>query len=150
MSHSYSDFFDTDGRPEPADAASLDAERKLKVWAVLNAVEQGLMTIEEAGRAYGISPSEMETHRVGWLDFEAGRRQEESRFTRQIEALGPGSAARVSGGARLLQPVLFVPRERRVIKITEGCLPLGRPTLICGSVGCGKILMGIEFLVRGI
>ena len=74
MSHSHSDFFDTDGRPEPADAASLDAERKLKVWAVLNAVEQGLMTIEEAGRAYGISPFEMETHRAGWLDFEAGRR----------------------------------------------------------------------------
>ena len=49
MSHSHSDFFDTDGRPKPADAASLDAERKLKVWAVLNAVEQGLMTIEEAG-----------------------------------------------------------------------------------------------------
>ena len=35
-------------------------------------------------------------------------------------------------------------------EITEGGLPLGRPTLICGSAGCGKILMGIEFLVRGI
>ena len=35
-------------------------------------------------------------------------------------------------------------------EITEGGLPLGRPTLICGSVGCGKTLMGIEFLVRGI
>ena len=49
-----------------------------------------------------------------------------------------------------MQPVLFVPRECRVIKITEGCLPLGRPTLICGSVGCGKTLMSIEFLVCGI
>ncbi|MFC7667576.1 ATPase domain-containing protein [Hymenobacter humi] len=35
-------------------------------------------------------------------------------------------------------------------EITEGGLPLGRPTLICGSAGCGKTLMGIEFLVRGI
>ncbi|WP_234795146.1 circadian clock protein KaiC [Hymenobacter arizonensis] len=35
-------------------------------------------------------------------------------------------------------------------EITEGGLPKGRPTLICGSAGCGKTLMGIEFLVRGI
>jgi circadian clock protein KaiC len=35
-------------------------------------------------------------------------------------------------------------------EITEGGLPLGRPTLICGSAGCGKTLMGVEFLVRGI
>ena len=35
-------------------------------------------------------------------------------------------------------------------EITEGGLPLGRPTLVCGSAGCGKTLMGIEFLVRSI
>ncbi|WP_260625643.1 circadian clock protein KaiC [Hymenobacter sediminicola] len=35
-------------------------------------------------------------------------------------------------------------------EITEGGLPKGRPTLICGSAGCGKTLMGVEFLVRGI
>ncbi|WP_233254136.1 circadian clock protein KaiC [Hymenobacter sedentarius] len=35
-------------------------------------------------------------------------------------------------------------------EITDGGLPQGRPTLICGSAGCGKTLMGIEFLVRGI
>jgi circadian clock protein KaiC len=35
-------------------------------------------------------------------------------------------------------------------EITEGGLPLGRPTLVCGSAGCGKTLMGVEFLVRGI
>ena len=34
-------------------------------------------------------------------------------------------------------------------EITEGGLPLGRPTLLCGSAGCGKTLMAIEFLVRG-
>ncbi|WP_151087874.1 circadian clock protein KaiC [Hymenobacter baengnokdamensis] len=35
-------------------------------------------------------------------------------------------------------------------EITEGGLPLGRPTLLCGSAGCGKTLLAIEFLVRGI
>jgi circadian clock protein KaiC len=35
-------------------------------------------------------------------------------------------------------------------EITEGGLPLGRPTLVCGSAGCGKTLLGIEFLVRGV
>ena len=34
-------------------------------------------------------------------------------------------------------------------EITLGGLPKGRPTLICGSAGCGKTLMSIEFLVRG-
>lgn len=34
-------------------------------------------------------------------------------------------------------------------EITEGGLPQGRPTLICGSAGCGKTLMAMEFLVRG-
>ena len=33
--------------------------------------------------------------------------------------------------------------------ITEGGLPLGRPTLICGGAGSGKTLFGLEFLVRG-
>ncbi|TGD79057.1 circadian clock protein KaiC [Hymenobacter wooponensis] len=35
-------------------------------------------------------------------------------------------------------------------EITEGGIPKGRPTLVCGSAGCGKTLMGVEFLVRGI
>ncbi len=34
-------------------------------------------------------------------------------------------------------------------EITGGGLPMGRPTLVCGSAGCGKTLFGIEFLVRG-
>jgi circadian clock protein KaiC len=33
--------------------------------------------------------------------------------------------------------------------ITFGGLPKGRPTLICGSAGCGKTLMAMEFLVQG-
>ncbi len=35
-------------------------------------------------------------------------------------------------------------------EITEGGLPRGRPTLICGSAGCGKTLLSMEFIVRGI
>lgn len=34
-------------------------------------------------------------------------------------------------------------------EITSGGFPAGRPTLVCGGPGCGKSLMGIEFLVRG-
>jgi circadian clock protein KaiC len=35
-------------------------------------------------------------------------------------------------------------------EITEGGLPRGRCTLVCGSAGSGKTLLGMEFLVRGI
>ncbi|BAU55838.1 circadian clock protein KaiC [Mucilaginibacter gotjawali] len=35
-------------------------------------------------------------------------------------------------------------------EITGGGLPAGRPSLICGEAGCGKTLMSLEFLVRGI
>jgi circadian clock protein KaiC len=34
-------------------------------------------------------------------------------------------------------------------QITGGGLPRGRPTLICGSAGCGKTVLAMEFLVRG-
>jgi circadian clock protein KaiC len=34
-------------------------------------------------------------------------------------------------------------------EITKGGLPKGRPTLICGSAGCGKTLFAMEFLMRG-
>ncbi|MDP4211857.1 MAG: circadian clock protein KaiC [Bacteroidota bacterium] len=35
-------------------------------------------------------------------------------------------------------------------EITGGGLPKGRPTLICGSAGCGKTLFAVQFLVKGI
>lgn len=34
-------------------------------------------------------------------------------------------------------------------EITGGGLPRGRPTLVCGTAGCGKTLLAMEFLVRG-
>ena len=74
MSQTTPDFFDTDGRPQPAAAASSAAEHKFKVWAVLNAVDQGQLSATEAQAAYGISAEEMEEHRAGWLALGAGSR----------------------------------------------------------------------------
>lgn len=34
-------------------------------------------------------------------------------------------------------------------EITGGGLPAGRPSLVCGSAGCGKTLFAMEFLVHG-
>jgi circadian clock protein KaiC len=33
--------------------------------------------------------------------------------------------------------------------ITEGGLPQGRPTLVCGAAGCGKTIFAMEFIVHG-
>ena len=33
--------------------------------------------------------------------------------------------------------------------VTYGGLPVGRPTLVCGSAGCGKTLFATTFLVNG-
>ena len=56
-----------------------------------------------------------------------------------------------SGKAEVLPPGL--PKCQTGIQgldeITLGGLPRGRPTLVCGSAGCGKTLLGMEFLVRG-
>ncbi len=34
-------------------------------------------------------------------------------------------------------------------EVTGGGLPRGRTTLVCGAAGCGKTLLGLQFLVRG-
>src|SRR5688500_3427134 len=39
---------------------------------------------------------------------------------------------------------------RGLDEITNGGVPRGRPTLVCGPAGCGKTLLAMEFLVRGI
>ena len=38
---------------------------------------------------------------------------------------------------------------RGLDEVTEGGLPQGRPTLLCGSAGCGKTLFGMTFLYNG-
>jgi circadian clock protein KaiC len=35
-------------------------------------------------------------------------------------------------------------------EITEGGIPKGRPTLVCGSAGCGKTLFAVQFLAKGV
>jgi circadian clock protein KaiC len=34
-------------------------------------------------------------------------------------------------------------------EVTKGGLPRGRPTLVSGRAGCGKTVLGLEFIVRG-
>jgi circadian clock protein KaiC len=52
------------------------------------------------------------------------------------------------------QPRPNLPKARTGIigldEVTGGGLPRGRPSLICGPAGCGKTLLAMEFLVRGI
>lgn len=52
-----------------------------------------------------------------------------------------------------IQNKLAFPKAPTGIKgldeITGGGLPAGRPTLICGSAGCGKTIMAMEFLLHG-
>ena len=38
---------------------------------------------------------------------------------------------------------------RGLDEITNGGLPRGRPSLVCGNAGCGKTIVGMEFLVHG-
>ncbi|MEO6963661.1 MAG: ATPase domain-containing protein, partial [Puia sp.] len=37
-----------------------------------------------------------------------------------------------------------------LMKSRKAGLPKGRPTLICGSAGCGKTLFAVQFLLKGI
>jgi circadian clock protein KaiC len=39
---------------------------------------------------------------------------------------------------------------RGLDEVTDGGLPRGRPSLVCGPAGSGKTLLAMEFLVRGI
>jgi circadian clock protein KaiC len=51
---------------------------------------------------------------------------------------------------RTLQPLLKSPTGIEGLdEITGGGLPTGRPTLVCGSAGCGKTMLALEFIVRG-
>jgi circadian clock protein KaiC len=52
--------------------------------------------------------------------------------------------------ARGLIPLRKAPTGIRGLDdITGGGLPKGRTTILCGGPGCGKTMLGIEFLVRG-
>ena len=58
--------------------------------------------------------------------------------------------------AQITEPIVTLPGVRRapsgilgLDEITGGGLPAGRTTLVCGSAGCGKTLLAIQFLVQG-
>jgi circadian clock protein KaiC len=38
---------------------------------------------------------------------------------------------------------------RGLDEITNGGLPKGRTSLVCGNAGCGKTILGMEFIARG-
>src|SRR5438034_4954243 len=55
-----------------------------------------------------------------------------------------------NGGRPLGRPLAKAPTGVPGLdEITNGGLPRGRPTLVCGGAGCGKTLLAMEFLVRG-
>jgi circadian clock protein KaiC len=56
----------------------------------------------------------------------------------QTQAIGLAALAKAPTGIRGLD------------EVTEGGLPRGRPTLVCGPAGSGKTLLAMEFLVSGI
>ena len=74
----------------------------------------------------------------------------------QLDSTTPRSPA---AGARTLRHASPVAERPGLAKVPTGIdgldevllggLPAGRPTLVCGSAGCGKTLMAMEFLVRG-
>lgn len=61
--------------------------------------------------------------------------------------------AKTAESSRQSKPLEVIAKAPTGIKglddITGGGLPKGRPTLVCGGTGCGKTLLGMEFLVRG-
>lgn len=70
------------------------------------------------------------------------------------------TATREIGAPAFAAALLPVPKLAGLLKtptgisgldeVTGGGLPRGRPTLVCGPAGCGKTLIAMEFLVRGI
>lgn len=65
----------------------------------------------------------------------------------------PASKKRKSKAQSAKQAPQELPKTKTGISgfdsITNGGLPTGRPTLVCGSAGCGKSLFATEFLIRG-
>ncbi len=57
---------------------------------------------------------------------------------------------KIKSQARGLAPLKKAPTGIAGLdEITAGGFPKGRTTIVCGGPGCGKTMLGIEFLVRG-
>jgi circadian clock protein KaiC len=68
-------------------------------------------------------------------------------MTTSIRRRTPESRARAGNGRQPLAKAAT--GIAGLDEITNGGLPRGRPTLLCGGAGCGKTLLAMEFLVRG-
>ena len=66
-----------------------------------------------------------------------------------ISTDAPIVARRVASEARLPGLAKTPTGIAGLDEITHGGLPRGRPTLVCGSAGCGKTMLAAEFIVRG-
>lgn len=62
------------------------------------------------------------------------------------DAMAKTEASRARGTVGVIKVPTGI---RGLDEITEGGLPQGRTTLVCGGPGTGKTLLGAEFLVRG-
>jgi circadian clock protein KaiC len=59
-------------------------------------------------------------------------------------------AGKKAAAVRTISPIRKAPTGIRGLdEISGGGLPKGRTTIVCGGPGCGKTMLGIEFLVRG-
>src|SRR6266545_4331142 len=68
----------------------------------------------------------------------------------RLQSNSNSKIARRRNGQPKPQPLAKTPTGIKGLdEITEGGLPRGRSTLITGGAGCGKTLLGMEFLVRG-
>jgi circadian clock protein KaiC len=71
-----------------------------------------------------------------------------------MAAAGIEAGRPITSGSAAPQRVGALPKAATGIsgldEVTGGGLPRGRPTLVCGPAGCGKTLLAMEFLVRGI
>jgi circadian clock protein KaiC len=83
--------------------------------------------------------------RVNRLD--ASRRRRRVMAAKAIKA---GLAAASGSAARMGMLPKTPTGISGLDEVTGGGLPRGRPTLVCGPAGCGKTLLAMEFLVRGI
>lgn len=62
----------------------------------------------------------------------------------------PSKPAKVSRRKRRIRTLAKAPTGIQGLdELTGGGLPRGRPTLLCGSAGCGKTLLAMEFLMHG-
>lgn len=67
-----------------------------------------------------------------------------------ISPIEVSMATRAKPSAHVLAPLEKAPTGIKGLdEISSGGLPKGRTTIVCGGPGCGKTMLGIEFLVRG-